>query len=686
MVKFGVKCITMKKVAIFTSVIMLMSNFSCRNLQSDQELMKRGSIKEEVLSQTLDQMSKKFPAPEYGEVMKMGVKQLAGQWREKDGSAEEFTTFCLENFASDTAARKALFNKLSVAFEAVWGEYNKMSVDLKKPLHLDEGPLTEVDYILGAYDPSSHLTEDLYNNKIAYVTVLNFPFYTLEQKEENAGKWSRLDWAYARMGDIFTPKPPAEVVQIVADAEMKAESYISEYNIMMGHLLGKDGRKLFPQDMKLLCHWNLRDELKSNYAPGPDNFEKQKMIYKIMLHIVEQTIPGQVINNSEYDWDPYSNAIYKDGEKVEAVPEGETRYEILLDQFRAQKEVDKYSTAYPTALKRAFEGGMQIKEDEIEKMFIEFISSPKVKKVASLISERLGRPLEPFDIWYDGFKGRSYLPEDQLSNKTKTLYPTAEAFDKGIPDMLVKFGFPSDKAKALGDAIIVEPARGSGHAWGAVSRDDLSRLRTRLSPGGMDYKGFNIAVHELGHNVEQTISMRDVDYYILNGVPNTAFTEANAFVFQKRDLTLLGYKQEDTEREKMTALDIFWGSYEIMGVALVDINVWRWMYANPEATQAELKSAVLAIAKDIWKRYYAPVVGGENSPLLAIYSHMLNSPLYLANYPLGHIIEYQLEKYYSGKDWAKEVMRIYAIGNITPQQWMKEAVGESISTASMLQD
>ena len=247
----------MKKVAIFTSVIMLMSNFSCRNLQCDQELMKRGSIKEEVVSQTLDQMSKKFSAPEYEAVMKMGVKQLAGQWREKDGSAEEFTTFCLENFASDTAARKALFNKLSVAFESVWGEYNKMSVDLKKPLHLDEGPLTEVDYILGAYDPSSHLTEDLYNNKIAYIAVLNFPFYTLEQKEENADKWNRLDWAYARMGDIFTPKPPAAVVQIVADAEMKAESYISEYNIMMGHLLGKDGKKLFPQDMKLLCHWKI---------------------------------------------------------------------------------------------------------------------------------------------------------------------------------------------------------------------------------------------------------------------------------------------------------------------------------------------------------------------------------------------------------------------------------------------
>jgi len=348
--------------------------------------------------------------------------------------------------------------------------------------------------------------------------------------------------------------------------------------------------------------------------------------------------------------------------------------------------MDKYSFTYPTAILRAFDGGMQIKQEEIEKLFIEYISSPKVKKVAEMISERLGRDLEPFDIWYDGFKSRSSISEDVLNKQIKSMYPSAEAFDKDIPDMLVKFGFPRKKAEELGGAIVVEAARGSGHAWGAQSRDDYARLRTRLSEGGMDYKGFNIAVHEMGHNVEQTISMRDVDFYILNGVPNTAFTEANAFVFQKRDLSLLGYSQKDPNQAKMTELDIFWGSYEIMGVALVDMNVWKWLYANPNTSPAQLKEAVLTIAKDVWNKYYAPVLGGNDSPLLAIYSHMINSPLYLANYPFGHIIEYQLEKFYANKNWAEEVLRIYALGNLTPQQWMIEAVGEKISTKPMLED
>jgi hypothetical protein len=151
-------------------------------------------------------------------------------------------------------------------------------------------------------------------------------------------------------------------------------------------------------------------------------------------------------------------------------------------------------------------------------MFTEYISSPKVSKVADMISKRLGRPLEPFDIWYDGFKSRSSISEEALSAKTRALFPDAEAFDKAIPTMLKRFGFPLVKADELGGAIVVEAARGSGHAWGASSKEDMARLRTRLSKGGMDYKGFNIAVHELGHNVEQTISLRDVDYYMLNGV------------------------------------------------------------------------------------------------------------------------------------------------------------------------
>ena len=140
----------------------------------------------------------------------------------------------------------------------------------------------------------------------------------------------------------------------------------------------------------------------------------------------------------------------------------------------------------------------------------------------------------------------------------------------------------------------------------------------------MDYKGYNIAIHEFGHNVEQTISLHDVDYYLLNGVPNTGFTEALAFVFQKQDLALLGLSQADPLHEHMLALDDLWGAYEIMGVSLVDMNVWKWMYEHPDASADELKQAVKEIAIDVWNQYFAEVFGIKDQTILAIYSHMIS--------------------------------------------------------------
>jgi oligoendopeptidase F len=231
---------------------------------------------------------------------------------------------------------------------------------------------------------------------------------------------------------------------------------------------------------------------------------------------------------------------------------------------------------------------------------------------------------------------------------------------------------------------VVEGSRGAGHAWGASMRNQKSHLRTRIGKDGMDYKGFNIAIHEFGHNVEQTISLHDVDYYMMAGVPNTAFTEALAFIFQSRDLDLLGITDNNPEAKHLIALDKLWGSFEIMGVSLVDMAVWKWMYANPDATPDMLKQQTLAIAYDVWNTYYEPVIGVGHSNILAIYSHMISYPLYLSAYPIGRLIEFQLEQHMKGKNLASETDRVFSLGKLIPQEWMKMAVGEPISSQPML--
>jgi hypothetical protein len=185
--------------------------------------------------------------------------------------------------------------------------------------------------------------------------------------------------------------------------------------------------------------------------------------------------------------------------------------------------------------------------------------------------------------------------------------------------------------------------------------------------------------------VEQTISLYDVDYYMMNGVPNTAFTEALAFIYQTRDLELLGIQTNEPNVEYLNTLDKLWGSYEIMGVSLVDMAIWRWMYDNPDATPSQVKDETIRIAKDVWNNYFAPVLGVEDSPILAIYSHMIAYPLYLSAYPLGRLIEFQIEQYVKGKNLATETDRMFTTGRLIPQEWMRNAVGMPVSVEPMLE-
>jgi len=76
----------------------------------------------------------------------------------------------------------------------------------------------------------------------------------------------------------------------------------------------------------------------------------------------------------------------------------------------------------------------------------------------------------------------------------------------------MRLGFAPERAKYIARYIVVDPARGSGHAWARKCALKKAHLRTRIEKSGMNYKGFNIAIHEMGHNVEQTLSLNDVDH------------------------------------------------------------------------------------------------------------------------------------------------------------------------------
>lgn len=636
-------------------------------------------ISQSVVKQTIRTLSAKDANNQVG--IEKGVRQAASLWQTADGTDQDFQKFCETNYIADPKDKEQVFLKISDYMEGINGYYNQMTLRLQHNVHLTTGTLYPIDEMFAAYSPAAHMTDDFFMNKIAFVVMLNFPHLTLAEKEALGN--DRKAWAYARLGDMFTDRIPAEVLQKQSNVSSDAEMYISAYNIYMGYTTNKEGKVLFPKELVLLSHWNLRDEIKSNYNKGKVGLDKQRTIYEIMKRIISQEIPVEVINKDKYVWNPFANTITFDGKTVQGTPESTTRYQKLLNDFVAQRGIDKYTK--DTYIDRKFNDEMEISLNDAETLFDSFLSAPELKTVAKMISKRLGRKLEAYDIWYDGFKPRSNMDETKLNEQTRALYPNAEAMKKDLPNILMKAGFSKEKANYIAEKVAVDPARGSGHAWGTAMKGQQSHLRTRIASTGMDYKGYNIAVHEFGHNVEQTISMYDVDYYMMNGVPNTAFTEALAFVFQKRDLEFLGVKDNDPEKKAMDVLDKVWTMYEITGVSMVDISVWKWLYAHPDATAEQLKEATIGIAKEVWNKYYAPVFGLKDETILAVYSHMIDTPLYLSAYAFGQIIEYQLDQYLEGKDFATEVERIFSQGRLTPNVWMKQATGSPLTVEPMLE-
>jgi hypothetical protein len=626
-----------------------------------------------------------------------GLRQMALLWRDEDGDAAAFASFVRQFFARDRATLDADFGRYNRLLEDVDGHMAELTRRLREQVDLDRGPVLPVDELFAGYDPSAHVADDFFANKLAFVVLLNFPLTTLEERLAQGQSWSSRQWAEARLGQRFGRRVPASVGLEVARVTAEADRYISEYNIWAHHLLDVQGRRPFPKGVKLIAHWNLRDQIKAEYADPRAGLPRQRLLQAVMEDIVRQTIPRVVINNPDVDWDPVANTVREapaDSREQAAAsaepaptskPEPDTRYAILRSMFQAVRLVDPYTPMTPTFIARRFDEDREIPEARARAMFEQVLASPLLAGVARRIQGRLGRPLEPFDIWYDGFRARGGTSEEELNAIVRQRYPNAEAFEADIPRILTRLGFTEERARFIASRIAVDPSRGAGHAMGAAMPSAKSRLRTRVPAEGMDYKGFNIALHELGHNVEQTISLHDVDYALISGVPSAAFTEAFAFVFQGHDLEMLGAAAPGGDARALGTLNDYWATCEIAAVALVDMGVWHWMYDNPEASPEELKQATLRIARDVWNRFYGPVMGVRDVDLLAVYSHMIDYPLYLPDYPIGHMIAFQIgEQMRKAGSVGPELERMARAGRLTPDAWMRRATGSPVGPEALL--
>ncbi|MBU0929396.1 MAG: hypothetical protein KKA67_16715 [Spirochaetes bacterium] len=610
-----------------------------------------------------------------------GTLCAAAYWRDEDGSAADFEAFCVEHFAATDEERSALFSRLESAFEELNGSALAVSRAFQWGVHVDSGPLLAVDAILSGWSPQAHLSDDFFGNKLAFVVHLNFPYKGIGRKLKEGPGWTRRQWAEARLGDCFTERAPAEASSRLASAFAEAEAYVAGYYLYPSRLRDGDSGRLFPDDKRLLMHWNVRDEIKALYA-DPEGLPRQRLLYKAMERVVEGRIPRAFVDSRGMLWDPFSGvATGEDGSPMEPEREADGRYERLLAIFRAEREYDLWCPDNPTLVARKFAVEREIPERDVERLFHDVLSSACLGRAAGALRERLGRPLEAFDVWYKGFGDAPARDEAALDEAVRRRYPDARAFEADLPRILGTLGFGEDEARWLSARIAVDRSRGSGHAMPAAKRSDSVRLRTRVPDSGMDYKGFNIACHELGHNVEQVFSLHGIDEYFLAGVPNNAFTEAFAFVFQARDLAILGV---DGAPRGPSALSDYWTTCEIAGVGLVDMELWRWMYAHPECDARDLREAAMAVSRSVWNRYFAEAFGLRDALALGSYAHMVEHAMYLPDYPLGHLIAFQIEAAMAGRTVGESMGRMCRLGRLSPDQWMREATGSGLSAGPLL--
>ncbi len=642
------------------------------------------TISKQTANETIEALIKTH-GDSHADRIEKGVNRAASLWWADDGNEADFTSYCIKQFIANGEALRAATKKVDKGLEIIRGHLHRINRNIRLPLTRSDLEPTAVDHLLVRSIPQT----DFFESKLAFFIAINFSHYSLEHMLDQGSQWSHQQWAAARIGEMFPGRLPADIEKKAAKFSREKETYFQNYFIHMDRVLTPEKTILFSAGLKLGCHHGLRDNLKGQYTKA-EGLVRQELIYAVMLRIIDQTIPKQVIDNHDVFWEPQSNSVYtKEKGKyvsVEVEPETNLRYQVLLNAFKINRMKDPYYPSASTYIQRTF-NQRQMSEESVESIILSILDCPETAQVAELISKRLGRPLRPFDIWYNGFQAQSGWSEDELDDLVRKRYPDPASFQADIPTFLRRLGFSKEKAHFLGEHVVVDPVHIGGHADGAAMRGDKSCLRTVFTPEGLDYKGFRISIHELGHTIHQNLARYGSDYYVLGDMPMSGFSEAIAELFAYRNMKALGLEdQTDPNERSLQALASFWYVYEHAGHALTEMRTWHWLYAHPDADADELKEAVQEIACSVWNDYYAPIFGVKDTPILSIYSHFINGSLYLHSYVLGNVIMYQLYDFMEGKDFSKELERMCRQGRLTPDLWMQKAVGSCVSTAPMLRD
>lgn len=609
----------------------------------------------------------------------LGVHKLAQAWTDDDGSLEDAAAFCSAHYVSDPYERSRLISRLETAITTVHGHLGEARRDLRRWSDLRGDDMEGVDDLLAMFNPAPDLTDQWYRQKLAFLALLNLAPPPLQTLLDEGSGWSDEDWTAVRIGQVFGPRYPVNLSVEARKVYHEVGSWSDHFHVPVDRMVDANGKSWFEPGRKLIAHWLIRDRIKAAYGDS-EGLPLQHALSHVMKRHIDGSIPSVVMSGGDYgSWDPATNQV--DGVAPESLI-GPVRYEQWLRHVGVSRKFDELTPDFPTAIARKFEQEREIPVDVAESLLCSVLASPVRADAYALVAKKLGRPLEAHDVYCQSLAPATSAEE--MDRLVRDRFGTIDGLKRGLPDLLIQLGYSEVDASFLADNIRVEVCKGAGHACPPALPEYASWMRTSSLDDELGWDGFDTAMHELGHNLEQVISCHFVPRPMLRGVPNTACTEAFAFLYQSLAREVLGCA--GSEDDGLDAVEALIDTCEIAGPSLVELRTWRWLYEHPEADAEALRDAVLRLADEVWTDYFAAYFGPNSSHLMGAYQHMVCHPLYLADYAIGHLMAHQIASHVKGKRLADETRRICSIGCYTPARWMELAVGGPLSADALLRD
>jgi len=610
----------------------------------------------------------------YAPDIQRGVRFCSLVWDFKAAPTRQFRAFCLKQYCRPGPTKRALLLRLDVFFNILFGSFGVISKSSRHGLDVADQPFTASDELLGAFHAGTHVQEDLRTFQLAALVQLNFG------TDDTTPPRTRETWAVRRVSKIGREVIPAELLAEMSQASAQVDHFITSFNIHLDKIQYVDPRIRFPRNTIQVSHWGLRDYMKS-LDGQPLAIPRQHAIRDLLRRVVDSEIPIQIIDNPDAIWQQRANRVRIKGRPQKAKMTGALRWRQFQKVFEIARKIDPF-TRYGNIIDTKFKQEREVSEERVVGILKDILAAPEAVGVAHYVQERLGRPLEAQDVYFRNF--HETIQKPALNFDLSKRYLNAAALTKAIPKILQRLGFPKEQALWIGSKIRVDNARSAGHASPPYTPTDLQLLRVRVNPRGVTEQDFGTFMHELGHCVEGVFTAYDMDYKSLWGVPNVSFTEGFAFTFQDRTDFILGRKI--VEDPNVTVLLRYWESFEIAGPALTEIRFFHWLYEHPGCKAEQMQHAIRRIGDEIWGTYYARIFGPEGYGLMSVYSHILWCSFYLADYPIGYVIAYQIRKFLQNRELACEMPRMCSLGCIYPDAWMNAAVGAPISVQPLLTD